>query len=177
MGVEGALLAVKICRFHPFIPFDCLASPVYWPSDLCRSHVPDSSLGKQLINRLIGLYPDSITPHAHPLPPGEECACACSSVCSSRGRVGLHIQVCAWKARFEGFLAELCMCVYVHVSVSASSSLSPQGLEVTAVRKQIDFSPPTHKQLTTQRSIRHMLQKSSDKPLPWPGICFLQTNL
>lgn len=62
------------------------------------------------------------------------------------------------------FLAELRMCVCV--SVSASSSLSPQGLEVTAVRKQIDFSPPTHKQLTTQRSIRDMLEKSSDKPLP-----------
>lgn len=74
------------------------------------------------------------------------------------------MQVCARKARFRVFLAELRMCV--SVSVSASSSLSPQGLEVTAVRKQIDFSPPTHKQLTTQRSIRDMLEKSSDKPLP-----------
>lgn len=34
--------------------------------------------------------------------------------------------------------------VHVRTCVSASSSLSPQGLEVTAVRKQIDFSPPTH---------------------------------
>lgn len=76
------------------------------------------------------------------------------------------MQVCARKPWFGSFLAELRMCVYVHVSVSASSSLSPQGLEVTAVRKQIDFSPPTHKQLTTQCSIRHMLEKSSDKPLP-----------
>ncbi|KAF3700061.1 hypothetical protein EXN66_Car015748 [Channa argus] len=41
-----------------------------------------------------------------------------------------------------------------------------QGLEVMAVRKQIDFSPPTHKQLTTQCSIRHTLETLSDKPLP-----------
>lgn len=67
---------------------------------------------------------------------------------------------------FVFFLAELRMCVCMCVSVSASSSLSPQGLEVTAVRKQIDFSPPTHKQLTTQRSIRHTLETPSDKPLP-----------
>lgn len=67
---------------------------------------------------------------------------------------------------FGFFFWQSCACVCMCVSVSASSSLSPQGLEVTAVRKQIDFSPPTHKQLTTQRSIRHTLETLSDKPLP-----------
>lgn len=90
-------------------------------------------------------------------------------VCPWR-RVGPRVHVCAretwFRAFFFLFLAEQRMCVHAQVSVSASSRLSPQGLEVTAVRKQIDFSPPTHKQLTTQRSIRDMLEKSSDKPLP-----------
>lgn len=58
---EGALLAVKLCRLLPLslspslsLPLShCLSSPVSWPSDLCRSHVPDSSLGKQPIDRWI----------------------------------------------------------------------------------------------------------------------------
>lgn len=53
------------------------------------------------------------------------------------------------------------------VCVSASFSLSPQGLEVTAVRKQIDFSSPMHKQLTTQSSIRHTLQMPLALTLTW----------
>lgn len=57
----------------------------------------------------------------------------------------------------------VCMCVFVHVS--ACSNFSPTGPEVTAVRKQIDFYPPTHKQLTTWCSIRHTMHNS----LPWPG--------
>lgn len=70
------------------------------------------------------------------------------------------------------FFWQSCACVYARACVctcrseSASFSLPPQGPEVTTVRKQIDFSPPTHKQLTTQRSIRHTLETLSDKPSP-----------
>lgn len=118
---------------------------------------------------------------------GGECACACSSACARGGRVGLCVQVYACRAWFGDFffspflfgrVARVCMCICVWVCMCLPAPVShPQGLEVTAVRKQIDFSPPTHKQLTTRRSIRVMLEKSSDKPLPWPGICVVQTDL
>lgn len=62
-------------------------------------------------------------------------------------------RVCAERGSlcFRGFIWQR------SVLVSASSSLSPRGPGVTAVRKQIDFSPPTYKQLTTSRSIRNTL--------------------
>lgn len=112
-----------------------------------RAHVTDSSLGRKTINRWIRLCLGSITPRARLPSPRTEWTCTHLNVCASRERVGLHVWDWTCKAWFEGFGKALHVRVFVHVSVC--SNFSPKGPEVTAVRKQIDFSPPTHKQLTT----------------------------
>lgn len=51
--------------------------------------------------------------------------CVFECVCQWRKGLGLHVQLCACKAWFWGFLAELRMCVYVCVCVCQLQSLTP----------------------------------------------------
>lgn len=129
-----------------------------------RSHVPDSSLSKR--QSIDGSNsPGSITPHACPPSPSKERTCRRLSVCVPVQRGGVCMcEIGLARHGLRGFgkamhlCVRVCMCVFVHVSVC--SNFSPTGAEVTAVRKQIDFYPPTHKQLTTWCSIRHTMHDS-----------------
>lgn len=140
-GCGGSTTSCKLCRVLTLLL--SLIPSVSWPSDLCRSHVPDSSLSKQPIDRWIWLYPDSITPHAQPLPLRGLCACACLSVCVCQYRkgLGLHVQVCACKAWFGDFWQSCaCMCVCVCQLQSFTPGPRSHGSEKT------DWFLPSHAQ-------------------------------
>lgn len=133
---------------------------VFWPSDLCRSHVPDYSLSKQPIDRWLWLHPDSITFHAHPLPLRRECSCTCLSMCSSREWPWLCMCKFVLTRHGLGLFGRafyVCVCVFV----CQFQSLTP-GPRSHSSEKTDWFLPPMHKQLTTQRSIRHTQETPPD---------------
>lgn len=93
VGGTSSCCSRKDLWVSPFHSFYCLSFPVSWPSDLCRSHVPDSSLSRRPINRWIRLYPDWIpTPCASSSCKERVCTFECWWRKGGSACVSLHLQ-------------------------------------------------------------------------------------